>query len=58
MAGQDQFRVVDVANVHVDRQAVAGQSDPAVLKVVAQLFVLDWVEAIVAADPAGLGIPR
>ena len=53
----DQLGVVDIANVEVDRQPVACQADPAALEVVAQLFVLDRVEAIVAADAGCLGVP-
>ena len=36
---------------------VAGQADPPALEVIAQLFVLDRVEAVVAANPRGLGVP-
>ena len=57
LAGLDQLGVVDVADIEVDRQPVPGQADPAALKVVAQLFVLDGVEAVVAADPRGLRVP-
>ena len=53
----DQLGIVDVADVEVDRQPVARQADPPALQVVAQLFVLDRVEAIVAADPGGLRVP-
>ena len=49
--GVDQVGVVDVADVEVDRQAVAGQADPPALEVLAEPFVLDGVEAVVAADP-------
>ena len=53
----DQLGVVDVADVEVDRQPVARQADPAALEVVAKLFVLDGVEAVLAADPRGLARP-
>ncbi len=52
--GRDQVGVVDVADVEVDRQAVARQADPPALEVVAKLLVLDGVEAVLAADPRGL----
>ena len=55
--GRDQLGVVDVADVEVDGQAVARQADPPALEVVAQLLVLDGVEAVVAADPLGLRVP-
>ena len=53
----DQLGVVDVADVQVDRQAVARQADPAALEVLAELLVLDGVEAVLAADPLGLLVP-
>ena len=55
--GLDQLGVVDVADVEVDWQPVAGQADPPALQVIAQLFVLNGVEAILAANPCGLGVP-
>ena len=53
----DQVGVVDVADVDVDRQSVAGQADPPALEVVAKLLVLDGVEAVLAADPLGGLVP-
>ena len=54
---RDQVGVVDVANLEIDRQAVAGQADPAALEVFAQLLVLDRVEAVLAPDRLGLLVP-
>ena len=54
---RDQVGVVDVADVGVDRQAVAGQADPAALEVVAELLVLDGVEAVLAADRSAACVP-
>ncbi len=54
---EDQLGVVDVADIQVDRQPVARQADPPALEVVAQLFVLDRVEAVLAANPGGLRVP-
>ena len=57
LTDQDQIRVVDVADIEIDRQAVSRQSDPAALKVVAQLLVLDGVKAVFAADACRFGVP-
>ena len=57
LADLDQLVVRDVADVEIDGQLVAGQADAAALEVVAQLFVLDRVKAVVAADPGGLLVP-
>ena len=53
----DQVGVVDVADVDVHRQAVAGQADPAALKVFAELLVLDGVEPVLATDRSACLVP-
>ena len=55
--GVEEVGVVDVADIGIDGEAVTGEVDAAFLVVEAELFVLDGVEAIFAADAVGVAVP-
>ena len=55
--GHDQLGIVHVADVQIDGKPVSRQADSAALEIVAKFFVLDRVEAVIAADSGGLGVP-